>query len=305
MNALSILADKKRKLPQILSSATMAKAERLKVNAARRFSNRMQGENLRGKGGTSTEFADYRSYTAGDDIRNVDWNIFSRLRKPYVKQFHVEEQTQITILIDASSSMMFDGKFERAREIAAAIGIMGLFNQERVAAFAWGGEHGPLPALTPCAGRASLRKLLNFCEGIEGGGDLAIEQGVEDMLYQIKGRGIILILSDFLTTGELKPSFNRLYANGLEIMGLQILSPEEINPDLTGDVRLIDCETRGELDISSAGNLINLYQEYREGYAKYLESLCRQRSGRFMTVSSHDTVEQIVFEQMRRKGWVR
>ena len=84
------------------------------------MTNRTHGEHLSGKGGTSIEFSDFRDYVAGDDLRHVDWNIFSRLHRPYVKQFRYEEQMCVVILLDASTSMTFDGKFERARQIAAA-----------------------------------------------------------------------------------------------------------------------------------------------------------------------------------------
>ena len=87
------------------------------------------------KGGTSTEFADYRDYVAGDDVRYVDWNIFARLERPYVKLYRHEEEMHVVSIVDASSSMQFDGKFERARQLAAAFGLMGLMNVERVSSF--------------------------------------------------------------------------------------------------------------------------------------------------------------------------
>ena len=107
----------------------------MRIRPRRRMTNRTHGEHLSGKGGTSIEFSDFRDYVAGDDLRHVDWNIFSRLHRPYVKQFRYEEQMCVVILLDASTSMTFDGKFERARQIAAAFALMGLFSLEPVSIY--------------------------------------------------------------------------------------------------------------------------------------------------------------------------
>jgi len=115
---------------------------------------------------------------------------------------------------------------------------------------------------------------------------------------------VCVIVSDFLTFGDLKRSFNMLFAAGLEPMGIQILSPQEIEPDVTSDLRLVDSETQETLDISSSADLLNLYQEYRLGLENDLALLCRRRSGRFLPVSSATPVESVLFDQMRRRGWI-
>ena len=104
---------------KLLGNDLLHRLERLRINASGRYTNRMRGEHLAAKGGSSMEFADYRDYVEGDDTRFIDWNIFSRLRKPYIKLFHHEEQMQIVILVDASSSMLTDGKLHRAQQLAA------------------------------------------------------------------------------------------------------------------------------------------------------------------------------------------
>ena len=113
-----------------------------------------------------------------------------------------------------------------------------------------------------------------------------------------------MILSDFLTFGDLKRSFNLLYSAGLEPFGIQILSPREIDPDLASDLRLVDSETLETLDISSSSDLINLYQEYRQGLERDLELLCRRRAGQFLSVSSEVPVETVLFDHLRRRGWI-
>jgi len=128
-------------LSSLMDNRTLSRMERLRLQPNRKLTNRQQGEHLRGKGGESTEFADYRDYSAGDDTRFIDWNIFARLRRPYMKQFRMEELRHVAVFVDASASMHFEGKFDLARALALATGVMGLFAQERVYVYAWdGGE---------------------------------------------------------------------------------------------------------------------------------------------------------------------
>ncbi|MDB6174918.1 MAG: hypothetical protein JWL59_4229 [Chthoniobacteraceae bacterium] len=286
----------------LLANRDLDRLARLRLNASRRFTNRSRGEHLAAKGGTSTEFCDYRDYTPGDDVRFVDWNIFARTERPYLKQFHQEEELQVALLVDGSNSMLFEGKLDLARQVAAAIGAVALRGSEKVSAtFLGGGE----PArLAPCRGRVSMGKFLTFLERCEGGGETAIEAGVEMFLRRHSGRGVVVLISDFLTGGDLRRAFNLLNSAGLEIFALQILAPSELAPELNGDLRFVDSESGANLDISSAGDLLALYHEYREAHAALIADLCRQRQGRFLSVSAGDLFETVVFDLMRRKGWV-
>ena len=288
----------------LLTNLQLAVVERLRVNPTRRFTNRSQGEHLHGKGGSSIEFADYRNYVDGDDIRFVDWNIFSRLRRPYLKQYHQEEEMHLVILVDASTSMAFEGKLEKAQQLAAAFAVMGLFATERVSVYAFNQTGGRMTFVGPHTGRGHMRKVFSFIEGVEPGGDAPLEAGVDLLVNRHRGRGTIVLLSDFLTFGDLRRAFNALLSHGLEIFGVQILGPAEIDPEVSADLRLVDCETATTLDISAAGDLVALYQEYRLAYERNLEVLCRQRSGRFMSVNAVDSFDDTVLARMRRKGWV-
>ncbi|MDQ3621707.1 MAG: DUF58 domain-containing protein [Verrucomicrobiota bacterium] len=292
--------------PQIttlLTNRDLDRLARLRLNASRRFTNRSRGEHLAAKGGTSTEFCDYRDYAPGDDVRFVDWNIFARLERPYLKQFHQEEEMHVALLVDASRSMMFEGKLELACRLAAAFGVLGLRGSEKVSAYALGAGVAT-PRLAPARGRAATGKLLAFLENVIGGGDAPVEQGIERFLREHSGRGVVVVLSDFLTTGDLRRAFNLLHSAGLEIFAVQMLGPSELEPELTGDLRLVDCETLGNLDISSAGDLLTLYHEYRAAHQAHLSALCQQRNGKFLTISSGEPLERVVFDVMRRKGWI-
>lgn len=275
------------------------------MNPRRRQTNRGRGEHLARKGGTSTEFTDYRDYTAGDDVRYVDWNIFSRLNRPYLKLYRHEEEMHVVLLIDGSSSMMFRQKFELAKQLAAALAVVTLYGGERASLFAChAGDKAPAK-LGPLSGRPAMRRVLPFLERLSGGGDAMIDAAVDNVLSRHNGRGIAFVFSDFLTWGDVTKPFNRLHAAGLEPHAIQILAPEERDPELTGDVRLVDSETGQSLDISSADHLMALYEEHRLALRDALATLSQQRGGRFMEVSSDEPLETILFDRMRRGGWVR
>ena len=286
----------------LLGNRDLDRLARLRLNASRRFTNRARGEHLAAKGGASTEFCDFRDYSPGDDVRFVDWNIFARINRPYLKQYHQEEEMHIALLVDASTSMTFEGKITLAQRLAAALGVVGLRGSEKVSACVLGGPGAV--RLAPCSGRASVRKLLAFLETIEPGGERTIDAGIEEFLRQHRGRGVAIVLSDFLTPGDLKRAFSLLHNSGLEPWALQILAPSEIAPEVAGDFRLVDSESAATLDISNAGDLLALYHEYRTAHEAQLTTLCQQRSGRFLTTSAAEPFERVCFETLRKKGWL-
>ncbi|MGH7127691.1 MAG: DUF58 domain-containing protein [Planctomycetaceae bacterium] len=294
-----------KQLTPLFDNMVLGRLERLRLNPVRRQTNKNTGEHLSGKGGTSTEFSDYRDYSHGDDMRYVDWNIFSRLNRPFVKQYRHEEEMHVVVIVDASSSMMFEGKFWKAKQLAGAFSVMALLGFERLSIYSCNHLGAQPNLLPPCAGRMSMKRVFDFLQDIEGGGDFPIEQAVEAVLRRHRGKGIAVLLSDFLTFGDLSRPMNFLYSAGLEVFAVQILAPSEIEPEITGDVRFVDCETGETLDISSAGDLLSIYQDHREGLANYIGAMCRQRSGRFLSIGSRDELGTVLFDVMRRRGWVR
>jgi uncharacterized protein (DUF58 family) len=289
----------------LLPNDVLARVERMRVNPRRRQTNRMRGEHLSSKGGTSIEFADYRDYVPGDDIRYVDWNIFSRLNHPYLKLFAHEEEMHVVILLDASTSMQYEGKFDLARQVAAALGVMGLMNVERVSVYSCASLQKDPVMLPPITGRANLKRFLTFLEDLQGGGEFPVERAIEEALKRHRGKGVALVLSDFLTFGDVTRAFNLLHTAGLEIYGLQVLGPSELDPELTGDLRFIDSETMQSLDVSSVGELLGIYHEHRLALENHLSAECRKRNGRFLSVPSDDPIKTVLFDKLLRRGWIR
>lgn len=295
----------KRQLTPLMQNATLARVERMRLCPNRRLTNRARGEHAVGTGGASIDFADYRDYVAGDDIRYVDWNIFARLQRPYLKLYAHEEELHVVVIIDASLSMASEEKFERARQLAAAFSTMALMSSERVSLYAGNQIDSQPSMLTGCVGRPANRLVFEFLTSLGPEGSSTIERSIESALRIHRGRGIALVLSDFLTTGDVSRSFNLLHSAGLEIFAVQILGPDEVSPDLTGDVRLVDCETGLTLDVSSARELLDIYHQHRLNQQKHLASQCRRRNGRFETVCSDESLETILFERLLRRGWIR
>jgi len=292
-----------RQFTSLFGNDVLARLERLRINSARRFTNRSRGEHLSGKGGSSTEFADYRDYVEGDDVRFVDWNLFARLNRPYLKLFHHEEELHVLLLVDASASMKFEGKMERARQLAAAFGIMGLLNNERVSCRPINARNSA--CLPPCTGRSRMAPLVSFLETLEPGGTQPVEATIEEALKQHRGRGVAILISDFLTFGSLERPLNMLFSRGLEIFAIQTLGPSEIEPELTGDARFVDSETGQTLDVTAAGDLIALYDEYRRHFEQELAVQCRRRSGRFLRISTDTPLKTVLFDLLTRKGWIQ
>lgn len=298
-----------KQLTELLSNRLLDRLQRSRITPLRRLTNRSPGGHLARKGGASTELADFRDYAPGDDIRFIDWNSFSRLHRPYLKQFHQEEEMHVTVMIDASNSMLFERKLDLAKQLAAVFGILALRNPERLSMHVLGtastatdsAEHH----LPRCAGRANVTEMLNFVERIEGGGDTPVESSIETALKRHSGKGIAILLSDFLTFGDLVRPFNLLFSAGLQPMCIQILAPSELSPDVTGDIRMVDCEQLETLDVSSAASLLGIYQEHLQASQQRLESLCRQRSGRFLSASSDIQIDALVFDTLRRNGWIQ
>ncbi len=288
----------------LFPNTLLNRVERLRIVSMRRFTDKRRGEHLHGCSGTSTEFTDYRDYVPGDDVRRVDWNIFARLNRPYLKLYRQEEEMNVVLLVDASLSMSFERKIEQAKGLAGAFGVMGLLGTERVSVAVFNGRENTPARLLPCAGRASMHKVFGFLEKIEAAGDEPLDEGIETFLKYHTGRGIAVLLSDFLTFGDLKRSLNRLTGAGLEIFAVQVLGPAELSPEVDSDVRLVDSETGDTLDVSP-GELLEIYSEYREEFQRNLALMCRQRLGRFVSVASTDSLEWVLLDLLRRRGWVK
>jgi uncharacterized protein (DUF58 family) len=293
-----------RPLTPLLGNDELGRLELLRIQGFRRFTQRSAGEHRSRGGGRSIEFKDYRDYAPGDDIRFLDWGILARLRRPYVRLYHDEEEQQVVVLLDASASMGFYGKLERARQLVAAFGVMALHGGERVAVHAFGAADGVLRSLRVPRGRKGMLPLLRFVEGIAAGGAQALEHAAESLWKAHRGRGVLIVVSDFLTAGDLRPVLNRALGQGLEVMALQVLGGSELEPEVTEDLRLVDCESGDALDVTAGDELQAVYDDHLRAFQRGLDAACRTRNGRFLAVDARSPLRAILFDRLRRAGWV-
>ena len=277
---------------------------RFRLRPQKKLTNRSRGEHLAGKGGSSIDFCDYRDYAPGDDLRFLDWNILARTNRAYVKQYHLEEEIHVAVLIDASESMNHEGKLELAVELAAGFAMMALHAGEKCSVEALS-ESGPRSKQIFRTGRSSVPALFRFLGGIPAGGATPVEAGIEHFLRWHTGRGIVVVLSDFLTGGDIRRGMNLLHSAGLEPLVIQILSPWELAPELAGDLRLADSETGAVLDISASGALMEIYKEQRERLTESVGTLACERGGRFHVTASDQPPMPLFAETFRKLGWIR
>jgi len=295
------MATDRSALTSLLTNEQIARAGRLRLAGSRRFTSRRRGEVRARQAGRSVEFKDYKDYVEGDDIRFLDWNIFARLRKPYVRMFHDEEDVSVALVIDASASMGFEDKLQRTLQLAAMLGIMTLLGGERLVPWVLGDRPKRLQV---ARGRRGMGPLFRQLEAVEPGGTAALEDGLRDVLLRHQGRGITVVLSDFLTAGDMGPVFNLANGRGQEVMALQMLGPSEWEPDLDEDLRLADCETGATLDVSGGGHLIDIYRQHRDEFLLRLRGQCTGRGGQYLCVTSDESANRICFDRMRRRGWL-
>ncbi len=263
-----------------------------------------RGDRLSGKGGASTDFADYRDYVAGDDLRAVDWNAFMRLRRPYLKTYRREEDRHLVIIIDASRSMGFEGKLALARNLASALAVPALAGSDRVSVWAPGAVPGDR-LVGPVRGRAALGRVLEAIARLgEDAVGMPLAEAVASVCARHAGRGAALLLSDFLVAGDVRRSLGRLANRGLEILGMQILAPSELDPDLEGDLRLVDSETQESVDLSQSGDALALYHEHRQRWCAEIASWVVASGGRIATCCSSDQAQELVMVRLRRQGWL-
>src|SRR3954471_4116923 len=185
----------------LLEPQFLARLEQLELVSRKIFLGRMKGERRSKRKGQSVEFADYRNYVVGDDLRFLDWNLYARLDKLFLRLFLEEEDLHFYLLIDNSLSMGFGSptKLHYAKQVAAALGFIGLVNMDRVVIEAFNDRLTQrMPALR---GRRSLWRMLDYLAKIEPAGPSDLRQALRAFSMQCSGKGIVVLLSDLMDKG--------------------------------------------------------------------------------------------------------
>ncbi len=297
------------RVDDLIGNELMARIGQLDLVSRKIFSGKIQGERRSKRRGQSVEFADFRQYVHGDDLRFIDWNIFGRLDRLFLKIFLEEEDLSLVVAVDASASMDWGdpSKFVFAQRLAMALGYIGLVNHNRVTLAAFGGEGG-LQVLKNLRGRRKTAEMGRWLLDLKPGGADTFEESMKSLALGRQGRGVMVVLSDFLLKGGYEKGLRYVAGRGFDLWCMQTLAPQEIDPaahGLAGDWRLTDLEDRDETEVTASPGLIEQYRANLGAWCANLRDFAVRRSIMHMVVDTSTEVDELLLEYMRRRGLLR
>jgi uncharacterized protein (DUF58 family) len=288
----------------LLSPELLRRLEQFQLLARRRAKSAARGERRSRARGHSVEFADYRPYVAGDDLRYLDWNLYGRLERLFLKLYEEERELPVLILLDASESMSFGepAKFNYARQVAAATGYVALcgFDRVSVAVFPEHAEEAVARrGLRMVRGRKSALQFFDLLAQLAPGGAADLNGALRRAALETRQTGAAVVISDFLDPGGYEEGLKALVGRGFQVHAVQVLSPEELAPATYGDLRLVDAETGGVQEVTFGKFRLRAYQQAVAGYVQRLREYCAARGVSFFSVSSATPLEELLLRQLR------
>lgn len=291
-----------------LNDDFFSRLETLALNLRTDLTGYFGGKHLVRTYGQTVEFADYREYMLGDDIRRIDWNLYSRFEKFFIKLFTDERQMHVRIYLDCSGSM---GKTDPAKGAyaigtAAALGFLAVHNTDKLSIHLINGDRSENPFGT-IVGKQSFFRSIGELENITFKGDSAIGDAVTSEADTGTGDGIAIIISDFFTDNDWKKAVDYLCYKKRQVLLIQVLTPEEIDPVYDGRVNLIDSEASDLTDPKNMKLRITrgmqlAYAEALGDYQKELRDYCLSRGAWFVNVSTAASIENMLFGELFKVG---
>ena len=294
----------------LISPDLMKRLEQLQLLARRRSKSTAKGERRSGARGQSVEFADYRTYVPGDDLRRIDWNLFGRLGRLFLKLYEEERELPVTIYLDSSESMSFGwvSKFDFARQVAAAVGYVALCGFDRVTVEPFplaDDQAGLVGELRAVRGRRSAMRFFDNLNRLKAGGTADFNQALRLGAMKHRAQGVIVVLSDFLDPAGYEDGLKSLASRGSEVHAVQILAPEELEPSSYGDLRVIDSETGAEQEVTFGKYRLKSYLATVQNYCRRLQEYCRARGIRYQLAQSDTPIDDLLLKAMRTGGMWR
>jgi uncharacterized protein (DUF58 family) len=277
----------------------LAQLERLALASKRTFRGRVKGERKSPHRGSSVEFVDYRPYGVGDDLRYVDWNIYGRLDRLYLKLFVDEKDLCLHLLLDASSSMDVGKptKLHYATRLAAALGFVALVNYERVGVGIV--RDRMTEGWSPARGRAQVLPLLGFLGALRPGGVTALSDGLTSYVRASREAGLAVLISDLLDPLGYAAGVRALLERRFDVHVVHLLAPEELNPSLTGDLRLKDAETGEVRELTLDAEALRGYRRRLHQFLAEAEAFCRANEISYHRVTTDVPVEDFVLRRLK------
>jgi uncharacterized protein (DUF58 family) len=300
----------------LLTPQLLRRLEQFQLLAARRAKRSSKGERRSRSRGQSVEFADYRNYVPGDDFRYLDWNLYGRLERLFLKLYEEERELPVRIFLDASESMSFGEprKFDFARQVAAAIGYVALCGFDRVSVIPFpatpkesemdtatrNAELAARAGLRAVRGRKSALQLFQNLSGVTAGGSANLNEALRRGALEARQAGLAVVLSDFLDPEGYDSGLNALIGRGFQVDIVQILAPEELSPTIFGDLRLVDSETGGMQEVTFGRYRLKSYQQTVQKFMQRFREFCQSRGINFFTASSNTALEELLLKQLRK-----
>jgi uncharacterized protein (DUF58 family) len=290
-------------MPQNLMDAElMKKIERLSIASKKLFSGRMKGKRRSTKRGSSVEFADYRDYQVGDDFRFIDWNIYARLDKLFLKTFVEEENIYIHILLDVSVSMTFGtpSKLEYGKRIAAVLGYIGLVDLDMVAMTTF--AENLTSQLRPVRGKDRIFTLLSFLEGAQPSRETQMDVCFKRYALTAPHPGVAIVISDFLVPPtSYEEGLRALVYKNFDVNVIHVMSEEELHPTLSGELRLQDAETGDTKEITVTDRMLERYQRRLATLCQNLNQFCTRSNITYLRISTDLPFEDLILRTLRRE----
>jgi len=289
----------------LLPPSLLAQLQRLELVSRKLFRGRMKGEKRSPRKGQSVEFADFRSYVPGDDLRFVDWNLYARLDKLFLKLYLEEEDLHFHGLIDSSASMTFGepSKFRFAKQLAGALGFIGLCRADRVRLEPLGqASASPTPTLR---GRRSLWRMVDYLEEMEPAEPISLAKALRHFCARNQGKGIVVLISDLLDKEGFEEGLRYLVAQQMDVYVIHVLAPEELHPEIRGDFKMVDCEDGDEAEVSISQPLLERYQRTLAAFTNRARTFCGQRGITYIRTSSGVPVAGLVTGYLQQRGLVK
>ena len=291
----------------LLDPSFLKKLEALSLVSKRVFAGQTKGERRSLKRGSSVEFADFREYSLGDDLRYVDWKAYGRLEKLFLKLFVEEEDLSIHLLIDTSQSMDFGSpltKADYARRVAAALGYIALSEYDRVLLSSFSQTLGE--RMPPLRGKPGIFPFFQFLETKLpiGRRDPVRRRPVPLRFAQAKNVGIAVVLSDFFDPTHVQ-GIKALLSRRFQVVLIHVLDEEEVHPTLTGDLRLIDSETGVAREVSISPHLLAQYEAQLVSFCGGLQTLSNRYNMDYVRASTGVPFEDVILKFLRTGGLLK
>ena len=300
----------------LLTPELLRRLEQFQLLAARRAKSSAKGERRSRARGQSVEFADYRNYVHGDDFRYLDWNLYGRLERLFLKLYEEERELPVRIFLDASESMTFGEprKFDFARQVAAAIGYVALSGFDRVSVIPFpdpanDASTGPATRIAELAARGGLRSVRGKKSAIQffqnlgvltAGGTANLNEALRRGALEARQAGVAVVLSDFLDPAGYESGLTALVGRGFQVDLVQILAPDELSPSTFGDLRLVDSETGAMQEVTFGRFRLKAYRQTVQNFMQRLREYCKSRGINFFTASSNTDLQDLLLKQLRQ-----